>query len=247
MAVSIKQTSEVSAIITVALGVADYQPLVDKALKSYQKNASVPGFRKGHAPLGMLKKQVGTSIKVDEINRAVINELFGYIDAEKLEILGQPLPVEGAQYDFVKDEDYTFDYEVALAPKLDVKLEKSDKLTYYRIAATKQMEDEQIQRMLDNAGTQIEADVVADNDVIYGHFVELENGQPKEGGIQNEKGLILPRFTKNEDEKKKLLGAKLGDTIVFSPFALYAGEVAELASLLNIEKEQVPALEGVSS
>lgn len=245
MAVSIKQTSEVSAIITVALGVADYQPLVDKALKSYQKNASVPGFRKGHAPLGMLKKQVGISIKVDEINRAVINELFGYIDAEKLEILGQPLPVEGAQYDFVKDEDYTFDYEVALAPKLDVKLEKSDKLTYYRIAATKQMEDEQIQRMLDNAGTQIEADVVADNDVIYGHLVELENGQPKEGGIQNEKGLILPRFTKNEDEKKKLLGAKLGDTIVFSPFALYAGEVAELASLLNIEKEQVPALEGV--
>ena len=246
MAVSIKQTSEVAAVITVSVSAADYQPQVDKALKNYQKNASIPGFRKGHAPLGLIKKQFGTSTKVDEINRVVVNALFGYIDQEKLQILGSPIPVENEkEYDFATTEDFEFSYDVALAPKIEAKLEKKDKLTYYRIIATKQMEDEQIQRMLDNAGKQVEADSVADNDVVYGRMIELENGQPKAGGIEAEQALILPRFTKNEAEKAKLIGAKVGDTISLEPFALYGGEAPEIASLLNIEKEAVPALDGV--
>jgi len=205
MAVSIKQTSDVAAVITVQVSAADYQPQVDKALKNYQKNASIPGFRKGHAPLGLIKKQVGTSVKVEEINRAVVSALFGYIDEEKLQILGNPLPV-----------------------------------------ATKEMEDEQIKRMLENAGKQIEADTVEDNDVVYGRALELADGQPKEGGIEAAQALILPRFTKSEAEKAKLIGAKLGDTITFEPFALYDGQASEIASLLQIEKEAVPALDGVA-
>ena len=142
MAVSIKQTSEVAAVITVSVSAADYQPQVDKALKNYQKNASIPGFRKGHAPLGLIKKQFGTSTKVDEINRAVVNALFGYIDQEKLQILGSPIPVENEkEYDFATTEDFEFSYDVALAPKIEAKLDKKDKLTDYRIGATKQMED----------------------------------------------------------------------------------------------------------
>ena len=127
-----------------------------------------------------------------------------------------------------------------------MKLEKSDKLTYYRIVATKEMEDEQIKRMLENAGKQIEADTVEDNDVVYGRALELADGQPKEGGIEAAQALILPRFTKSEAEKAKLIGAKLGDTITFEPFALYDGQAPEIASLLQIEKEAVPALDGVA-
>lgn len=247
MAVSIKQTSDVAAVITVQVSAADYQPQVDKALKNYQKNASIPGFRKGHAPLGLIKKQVGTSVKVEEINRAVVSALFGYIDEEKLQILGNPLPVEDAkEYDFATEENFEFSYDVALAPKIEAKLEKKDKLTYYRIVATKEMEDEQIKRMLENAGKQIEADSVEDNDVVYGRALELADGQPKEGGIETAQALILPRFTKSEAEKAKLIGAKLGDTITFEPFALYDGQASEIASLLQIEKEAVPALDGVA-
>ena len=247
MAVSIKQTSDVAAVITVQVSAADYQPQVDKALKNYQKNASIPGFRKGHAPLGLIKKQVGTSVKVEEINRAVVSALFGYIDEEKLQILGNPLPVEDAkEYDFATEENFEFSYDVALAPKIEAKLEKKDKLTYYRIVATKEMEDEQIKRMLENAGKQVEADTVEDNDVVYGRALELADGQPKEGGIEAAQALILPRFTKSEAEKAKLIGAKLGDTITFEPFALYDGQVPEIASLLQIEKEAVPALDGVA-
>ena len=108
------------------------------------------------------------------------------------------------------------------------------------------MEDEQIKRMLENAGKQIEADTVEDNDVVYGRALELADGQPKEGGIEAAQALILPRFTKSEAEKAKLIGAKLGDTITFEPFALYDGQAPEIASLLQIEKEAVPALDGVA-
>ena len=247
MAVSIKQTSDVAAVITVSVKAADYQPQVEKELKSYQKRANIPGFRPGHAPLGLIKKQVGTSIKVEEINRAVVGALFGYIEEQKLDVLGSPIPVENEpEYDFATQEDFQFSYDVALAPKIDVKLTKKDKLTYYRIEATKQMEDEQIQRMLTNAGKQVDADSVEENDVVYGRMVELEAGEPKQGGIEAEKALILPRYTTDEAQKAKLLGAKVGDTLTLEPYALYGGNEAEVATLLSIDKEAVPALAGVS-
>ena len=100
--------------------------------------------------------------------------------------------------------------------------------------------------MLENAGKQVEADTVEDNDVVYGRALELADGQPKEGGIEAAQALILPRFAKSEAEKAKLIGAKLGDTITFEPFALYDGQASEIASLLQIEKEAVPALDGVA-
>ena len=247
MAVSIKQTSDVAAVITVSVKAADYQPQVEKELKSYQKRANIPGFRPGHAPLGLIKKQVGTSIKVEEINRAVVGALFGYIEEQKLDVLGSPIPVENEpEYDFATQEDFEFSYDVALAPKIDVKLTKKDKLTYYRIEATKQMEDEQIQRMLTNAGKQVDADSVEENDVVYGRMVELEAGEPKQGGIEAEKALILPRYTTDEAQKAKLLGAKVGDTLTLEPYALYGGNEAEVATLLSIDKAAVPALAGVS-
>ena len=247
MAVSIKQTSDVAAVITVSVKAADYQPQVEKELKSYQKRANIPGFRPGHAPLGLIKKQVGTSIKVEEINRAVVGALFGYIEEQKLDVLGSPIPVENEpEYDFATQEDFEFSYDVALAPKIDVKLTKKDKLTYYRIEATKQMEDEQIQRMLTNAGKQVDADSVEENDVVYGRMVELEAGEPKQGGIEAEKALILPRYATDEAQKAKLLGAKVGDTLTLEPYALYGGNEAEVATLLSIDKEAVPALAGVS-
>ena len=247
MAVSIKQTSDVAAVITVSVKAADYQPQVEKEFKSYQKRANIPGFRPGHAPLGLIKKQVGTSIKVEEINRAVIGALFGYIEEQKLDVLGSPIPVENEpEYDFATQEDFEFSYDVALAPKIDVKLTKKDKLTYYRIEATKQMEDDQIQRMLTNAGKQVDADSVEENDVVYGRMVELEAGEPKQGGIEAEKALILPRYTTDEAQKAKLLGAKVGDTLTLEPYALYGGNEAEVATLLSIDKAAVPALAGVS-
>nr|WP_311144081.1 trigger factor [uncultured Porphyromonas sp.] len=247
MAVSIKQTSDVAAVITVSVKAADYQPQVEKELKSYQKRANIPGFRPGHAPLGLIKKQVGTSIKVEEINRAVVGALFGYIEEQKLDVLGSPIPVENEpEYDFATQEDFEFSYDVALAPKIDVKLTKKDKLTYYRIEATKQMEDDQIQRMLTNAGKQVDADSVEENDVVYGRMVELEAGEPKQGGIEAEKALILPRYTTDEAQKAKLLGAKVGDTLTLEPYALYGGNEAEVATLLSIDKAAVPAPAGVS-
>lgn len=247
MAVSIKQTSDVAAVITVSVKAADYQPQVEKELKSYQKRANIPGFRPGHAPLGLIKKQVGTSIKVEEINRAVVGALFGYIEEQRLDVLGSPIPVENEpEYDFATQGDFEFSYDVALAPKIDVKLTKKDKLTYYRIEATKQMEDDQIQRMLTNAGKQVDADSVEENDVVYGRMVELEAGEPKQGGIEAEKALILPRYTTDEAQKAKLLGAKVGDTLTLEPYALYGGNEAEVATLLSIDKAAVPALAGVS-
>ncbi len=241
MNVSIKNTDPVSAIATVAIEKADYANEVEKALRNYRQKANVPGFRKGMVPMGMIRKMYGKGVKAEEINRAVGRELYRYIADNKLNVLGEPMPNEELQkdYDFDTTDDFEFVFDLALTPAVDVVADKSIRIPYYTIEPTKEMIDQQIESMRSSYGHSIEADAVESNDVVKGRLCELEKGEAKEGGVCVEDAMILPAYMKDEDEKKKFVGAAKNSVIVFNPSKAYNNNEYELSSLLKVDKSAI--------
>lgn len=246
MAVSIKHTSDVTAVVTIEVKKADYQPEVDKALKTYRQRAEIPGFRKGHAPMGMIQKKFGLGAKIEEINRFVGQQLYTYINDNKLRVLGEPMPAEGApEQDLEKGDDFEFVFDLALTPKIEVKLTKEDKLPYYHIDATDEMVSSHIEHLLNMQGRQQEVESVEARDIVHGRLVELEQGEVKDGGLVVEGALIMPEYIKDEAGKAAFIGQSNHSVVIFEPYAAYEGNKYELASLLKIDKDQVEAYQGV--
>jgi len=245
MNTSISNVDSVNAIIQITVTKADYQEKVEKSLKTFRQKANVPGFRQGMVPMGMVKKMYGKSILAEEINKLVGESLYGYIQENKLNVLGEPLPNEEKQQpiDFSTEGDYEFFFDVALAPEIKLSLTKKDKIDYYKIAVDEELVDKQIASFKANYGKYEKVEGEAqDTDLLRGEIRELENGQPKEDGIFVEAGVLMASYIKDEEEKAKFANAKVGDVIVFNPGKAYDGHEAEISSLLHIEKDQVEAI-----
>ncbi|MGL5562909.1 MAG: trigger factor [Tannerellaceae bacterium] len=241
MNVSLKNIDTVNGIINIEIAKADYQPKVDEALKTFRKKANVPGFRKGMAPMGMLKKMYGKSIKIDEINKLVGEKLYGYIRENKINILGEPLPSEQqADFDFETQEDYDFAFDIALAPEIKIDLSKEDKIVYYNVAVDDEMVNNQIDAYKSNFGTYVQVEAATEEkDLVKGTVVELdENNEPKEGGIRIEGAVLMSSYMKNEEEKSKFANAAKNSVIVFNPAKAYENAEAEIASFLRVSKEE---------
>ena len=239
MNISQENKSNVSAIVKVEIAKNDYAEKVEKALRNYRQKATIPGFRKGMVPLAMVKKMVGKSILVDEINNLVSEALYNYIKENNLNVLGEPLPSEThEQIDFDKQEDFTFSFDVALAPVIEVSLTKKDKVNYYNITIDDDMVNKQKEAFCNRFGVQEPVETAGEKDIVKGNFVELdENNAPKEGGISVE-SLLTPAYLKDEAEKAKFAGVKSGDKVVFNPAAACGGNDTELAAMLHIDKAQ---------
>lgn len=245
MNVSLTNVDSVNAIIQITINNADYQEKLDNALKSFRKKANVPGFRQGNVPMGMVKKMYGKSILADEINKLVGESLYQYIQENKLNILGEPLPNQEKQQaiDFSTEGDYEFFFDVALAPEIKLDLSSKDKIDYYKIAVDAELVEKQIGSFKANYGKyETISENAIDTDLLKGEVRELENGQPKEGGIFVENGVLMPSYIKDEVEKAKFADVKAGDSIVFNPGKAYDGNEAEIASFLHIEKESVESI-----
>ncbi|SCM58920.1 trigger factor [Petrimonas mucosa] len=242
MKVTLNKTDNVNGIIAIELEKNDYQENVDKSLNQFRQRANIPGFRPGRVPKGIIQKMYGKSILADEINKLVSNELYNYIKDNGLNILGEPLPNEEEQktIDFDKDENFEFKFDIALAPEFELPLNKRDSLTYYNVKVEDDLLDKQIDAYKQNYGTykQVESEV-ADTDLIKGKITEIDNGEPKENLIEVENGMIMPSYIKDEEIRKQFVGAKVGDTIVFSPAKAYDNNAVEIASLLQISEEDV--------
>lgn len=245
MNVSLTNVDSVNAIIKIEIAKADYQEKVDNAIKTFRKKANVPGFRPGTVPVGMVKKMYGKSILAEEINNLVGENLYKYIQDNKLNVLGEPLPNEEKQQpiDFAVEGDYEFFFDVALAPEIKLSLSKKDKIEYYNIEIDEELVDKQIDSYKANYGQyeKIEENATA-TDLIRGTIAELENGEVKEGGIFVEAGIVMPSYIKDKDEQAKFIGVKPGDSVVFSPGKAYEGNDTEIASLLHIEKKDVETI-----
>jgi trigger factor len=242
MNITLNNIDPVNATITLAVAKADYANEVENTLKDLRKNAVIPGFRRGMVPKSRIQQMYGRSVLIEEINKLVSKQLYDYIQGNKLNVLGEPLPAAGGQkpLDFDNQEDYEFSFDIALAPQIDAKLTKDDKMPYYTISVTTEMIDKQIESYKANYGAYDQVDAIEGKDLAKGTLIELnENGEPVEGGINDDKAVLMSFYMKDEEEKAKFTGAKLNSTIVFNPFKAYEGAEAELASFLKIKKEEV--------
>lgn len=241
MNISFENVDKVNALMTIKLEKADYEEKVTAALKDFRKKANMPGFRPGQVPMSLLKKRFGTEITAEEVNKILGQEIYKYIREQKIHMLGEPLPDEEKQpeVDFQTMEDFTFVFDVALAPEFDAKLTNKDTVDYYDITVDDDMVEEQIKAYAQRAGQYNKVDAYQPKDMVKGLLAQLDaEGNTLEGGIQVEGAVMLPDYMKNEEEKAKFGNAKVNDVIVFNPAKAYDNSTVELSSLLRITKEE---------
>ena len=246
MNIKFESADKINGLMTITIEKADYQEAVDKKLKEYRKKAQVPGFRPGMVPMGLIKKQYGTAVKVDEVNRILGEKLYDYVRENKIQMLGEPMPNEEKQQpqDLQGDGPFEFVFDIAVAPEFKAELTAKDKIEYYTIKVDDKLIDDQVQMYASQAGEFVEAQEWSGNDTLKGDLRQLDaEGNTLEGGITTEGGMIMPSYIKGEDEKKKFEGCKPGDIITFNPKKAYPDNDAEVAALLKVEKDQVKDLE----
>ncbi|MBR6287101.1 MAG: trigger factor [Bacteroidaceae bacterium] len=240
MNISLENVDKVNAVLTVKLEKADYQDKVDASLKNIRKNANMPGFRKGMVPAGLIKKQYGTQVKAEEVNKLLQDGIFNYIKDNKVNMLGEPLTSEKQKPVSFDEDDFEFVFDIALAPEFKVAVSAKDKVDYYKIEVTDEMVDQQVKMYQQRGGSYEKVDSYEAKDMLKGILAELdENGSTKEDGIKVEGAVLMPEYMKNDDQKKLFEGAKVNDVITFNPNTAYDGNEVELASFLKVKKEEV--------
>jgi len=236
MNISKKQNGDLNAIITIEVNPEDYQPKVDKTIKNYTKTANIPGFRPGHVPAGIIKKRLGREILVEELNRILGEELVNYLRENKIDVLGSPIPVQKQEeLSFEEGKNFSFDYEIGIAPVVNVKLPTSG-IPYYMIKVDDKMVDDDINEMRRRYGKFSNPENAEKSSVLYGEFMELdEDGEVKEGGNKTTTTLSI-EMIKNEEEQNKFIGAKKDDTVRFNPMNAMRNET-EVTAMLKLEKK----------
>lgn len=239
MNISLQNIDALNAVLTAEIVPADYEENVKKAIKEFCKKASMPGFRPGKVPAGLVKKQYGTSILAEEVNKLLQEKLYGYIRENKVNMLGEPMPTAANDaVNLVEGGTFKFEFELALAPEFNVELSKDDKIAYYNVTVADEMVNSQVEMYRQRGGSYDKVDSYQDNDMIKGVITELdEAGNAKEEGVTAEGVVMLPKYFKNDDQKALFADAKVGDVIKFNPAAAYDNNEAELTSLLKVAKE----------
>lgn len=247
MNVSMEKIDNVSARLIVSVVENDYQEKVTKEIKQIGRTHTIPGFRKGHVPFGELNRRFGKQIASDVINQEVYEAVSNYIRDNKLGILGEPLPVEVQELDLKNQKDYTFQYEIGLAPEININLDKNTHIPFYPIEISQEMIDEQDKNFRERFGSQVPGEEVDAKALVKGSIMELnEDGSIKEGedAIQVTSGIVAPMYFKSKGESDKFIGKKVGDKVVFNPYNTCEGNAAELASMLQVDKDKADNIKG---
>ena len=239
MNVTKNQIDDLNATIKIQLDKDDYATRVSDALKDYQKRAVIDGFRKGKTPFGIIKKMYGKAVLIEEINKLIGESLSNYIQENDLNILGEPLPSETEQKELNLDEEnFEFVYDIALAPVMNVKLSKREKVPYYIIKVDDEMIDKQIESICKSNGELISVDTIEGSEYVKGELIELgEDGKPKEGGIHVEDASLSVEHMKDEEQVKIFVGKQVGNEVIFNPSKAYPNKT-DYAALLQISKEE---------
>lgn len=234
MNISVEYIDKVNAVVTAVMEPADYTGQYEKAVKEAKKKVNMPGFRPGMVPVGLIKKQFGVGILADEVNKLLQDGLFGYIRENKINMLGEPLPTEeNNQVDLKEGGTFVFKFDLAIAPEFKVELGKDDKVDYYNVEVTDEMVKNQVDMYRQRGGNYEKVDSYEDNDMVKGVITELDVENP----VTAEGVVMLPKYFKNDDQKKLFEGVKTNDIVTFNPSVAYDNNEAELTSLLKVEKE----------
>ncbi|PHR71156.1 MAG: trigger factor [Lutibacter sp.] len=233
MNITKESIDKLNAVVKIEISEADYSTKVAEVLKDYSKKADIPGFRKGHVPFGMVKKQYGKSIMIDEVNKLIQDTLNKFLTEEKLDILGNPLPK--MKEDFSWDEkDYLFEFELGLAPEFDVNLDAKKKVTQYDIVADDKLINKEVENLQQRFGKMSAKDVIAEGVNITGTFVNEE----KE--IEKKSSFVLEDI-KGKSNQKKFIGQRVNDVIELKTKGLFADE-HKLMGATGLTHEEVHGL-----
>lgn len=237
----------VSMRLTVSVEENDYKAKVTEDLKKIGRTHQIPGFRKGHVSLKDLERRFGKQVTSDVINQVVYEAVIKYIQDNKLNVLGQPMPVEVKELDLKNQKDFTFEYDLALAPELNVEVDKNIEIPYYNIEVSDEMVSEQDAAFRKRFGSQVPGEEFEKDALVKGAIMQLnEYGSIKEGddAIQVVSGILAPMYFTDKDEAAKFEGKKVGDKVVFNPRKAAGENITELSSMLNIDKERVAEVQG---
>ncbi len=238
MKITQSKAKKMVAKLTVEVKESDYLDKVTDILKKYRKDAVVPGFRKGKTPMSIIEKQYKTSVVVDEVNKLLQDNLYKHITDNKIRVLGSPLPLEENEVDWVNHTDYTFEYEIGLAPDFDVKVSKKDKLNYYNIKADKKLVDNYCNDIAKRYGKMSNPSTSKDGDLVYCSITQLdENGELMTDGISNEATVSIETI-KEKKYQKKFIGLKADDRLELKVLDVFKNHT-DLAAMLKIEQTQL--------
>ncbi|RDK82997.1 trigger factor [Marinirhabdus gelatinilytica] len=213
MNITKKEVDKLNAVVTVEISKDDYADKVHTILSNYRKNANIPGFRKGHVPMGMVKKQYGQAVLVEEVNKLLQENLHTFLTEEKLDVLGNPIPRNESEIDWNSD-DFTFEFDLGLAPEFEVALPGKKATTHYKIVADDAMIDNQVKTICKQYGKLIAKDTVEKGDEVTGTFKAAEKD------IEN-KATISLEDIKGKKQTTALTGAKVGDEVVLKTKGLF--------------------------
>lgn len=202
-----------NAVVKVDIAKEDYSDKVEKILSDYRKSANIPGFRKGHVPMSLVKKQYGKAVLVDEVNKLLQDAIGKYLVEEKLDVLGNPLPKPQDDLDWDADA-FSFEFELGLAPEFDVKLKGKKAITHYNIIADDKMVDNQVEHIQKQYGKLVSQNEITEGSEITGKFSNEAEG------IENVATITLDKF-KGKANPKKFVGAKVGDVIKLKTKGLF--------------------------
>jgi len=212
MNITKKDIDSLNAILTVEISKDDYSEKVNGVLDNYRKTANIPGFRKGHVPMGMVKKQYGKAVLVEEVNKLLQEKLHTYLTEEKLDVLGNPLPKNDSEIDWDAG-DFSFEFELGLAPEFAVDVKKKA-VTQYKVVADTEMIENQVKSIRKQYGKLISKTVVAKDDEITGTFTSSEKEL-------EHKSTLPTDVVKGKKQLSALIGAKVGDEVVLKTKGLF--------------------------
>ena len=245
MNITQEKINNLNSVVTVKIQPEDYLERVEKAIKTQAKKAKLPGFRPGMVPASHIKRMYGKSILVDEINNLLSDSLTSYINDNKIEVLGQPLPKVDTSKEFNWDynEEFEFNYELGLAPEFEISLSDADKLTAYQIKADAETLESRIKNLRKSYGKMTNPEVSAEDDVLYAELAQLSpDGSVFEEGISNTASIRLDSI-KDEAISKSLVGLKIDDVVELDIKKAFDNDAAAIAKVLNIPEEDAAELQ----
>lgn len=243
MNITKENSDALTATISVSIDKADYSEKVENALKDYKKKANIKGFRPGMAPMGLIRKMYFKYILVEEVSKLASDSLYEYIKNENIKTLGEPIPSEKqASIDWDNQESFQLSWDLGLAPEFEVKFTKRDKFPYYKIAITDEIRKQHIDSLRNRFGKYTPIEVTDDKGLVKATLTELnEDESPRESGKNVEGASISIALVADEDERKKLIGCKVGDVVVIDTKKAFPNE-ADRAALLHVKKEELGEL-----
>ncbi len=239
MQVTLEKTSDLQGRIKVEVAQNDYLDKVNKELKEIGRTRVIPGFRKGHVSIDQLRRRFGKEVKSHVLNEEVYRAVIEYIRDNKLNVLGEPLPVEVKEIN-LDDADYTFEYEIGMAPELNINIDKSLNIPFYTIEVSDDMLKEQDTALCERFGAQVAGEQVDEKALVKGSIMQLNADgsiNNEEGAIQVVDGIVAPMYFTDKEQSALFTGKKVGDKVVFNPSKTCNGNAAEIASMLHIDKD----------